>query len=125
MEIEIKTDLVLSPLDGGRLWELYKPFIIQVDDLEIEVPSGYITDFASIRYRILGLIVPRWGKHGFGTIVHDWLYESFNHHIVDRKTADQIFNEMMKYYKTKTLQRLLTYYSVRWFGWIAYKYTDK
>jgi hypothetical protein len=118
MDIQIKTDLILKPTDGGRFWIVHEPFVVKVDDLTITVPKGYVTDFASIKYRFVSPIMPRWGKHGFGTVVHDYLYD--HKEIVSRKRADKIFNELMKHYKTKFLQRLIAYWAVRMFGWIVY-----
>lgn len=77
------------------LWELNKPLLYCVGHAnsndKIEVPKGFITDFASIP-RPVRFFFPTWQITGRPPVIHDWLYAS---HQRSRKEADEIFYEAM------------------------------
>jgi hypothetical protein len=110
------SELLFRPLDCGHKFFIKKVWYLQIGDYPLEVPEGFITDLASVP-RILWALFPRWGKHGFGAVIHDWLYVSGE---VSRAEADWIFNEMMKHYNVRRLQRYMMYWAVRAFGWIGW-----
>lgn len=112
--------LLVSPLDDGKSWVLMRGFGYargseKSGDL-INVPRGFITDFASVPRLIQGL-VPRWGKYGNAAVIHDWLYWEQS---IDRREADLIFLEAMEVMKVGPVTRFVIYKAVRLFGWYAW-----
>ena len=65
----------VSPFADQTTWLLTRPFRYQILDtnLVIDVPAGFVTDFASIPRQLWTLVSP----HGFysrASIIHDFLY---------------------------------------------------
>jgi hypothetical protein len=65
----------LSPFADQTTWLLVRPFRYQILDTDfvIDVPAGFVTDFASIPRSLWTLASP----HGFysrASIIHDLLY---------------------------------------------------
>lgn len=113
--------LILEPLDDGRRWKLVEPFVYEIGKLgsgnKIEVPAGFITDFASVP-RGLWNIFPPWGVYGKAAILHDWLYQEQKR---TRAESDKIFLEAMKALGVSFLKRRLIYRGVRLGGWLAWR----
>ena len=121
-------NLVVSPLPDGRTWVLRKDFSYDVGKENsgetITVPSGFITDFASVP-RLLWGIFPRWGKYGNAAVVHDYLYW-VQEEKYPRKKVDEIFLEGMRdALAVGTIKANLLYYSVRAGGRAAWKKNRK
>ncbi len=91
-------NLVVSPLPDGRTWVLRKDFSYDVGKENsgetITVPTGFITDFASVP-RLFWMFFPRWGKYGNAAVIHDYLYWK-QEKKYPRKKADEIFLEGMR-----------------------------
>jgi len=133
--------LVVEVLKSGRDFKLRELFYYSVRDLDsgivVEVPVGYVTDFASIP-RFLWSLLPPIGKYGKAAVVHDFLcthqnlwisqdalirhavalgldYENLEGGIyyVTRKQADQIFLEAMAVLGVPKWKRLTMYGAVR------------
>lgn len=65
--------LTIAELDADMLlWELVEPLCWQAANEAVEVPAGFITDFASIPPP-LHLVLPRWGRYGRACVLHDYL----------------------------------------------------
>ena len=69
--------IVITPLSDGKTWKLLSDLRYEVggpnsDDVII-VPVGFYTDFASIPH-MFRRFLPRWGKYGYASIIHDFLY---------------------------------------------------
>lgn len=75
------------------LWELTAPLAYDSELLGkvIVVPSGFVTDFASIP-RLPFVYWAEGGKGSKAAVVHDWIYSAQS---VDRKTADQVLREAL------------------------------
>ena len=110
----------VPPLDIGTKpeeWILTEHCIYQSDLLGddgktvlVTVPSGFVTDLASIP-RIFRLLVPKNGRHRAAAIIHDYLCMlklDFS-----RVTADKIFREAMKVLHVPKLRRWAMYIAVR------------
>lgn len=113
------TPLIVSPLPDGKRWQLKKPFkyaSVKYSWFVISIRTGFITDFASVP-RLFWSLIPRWGKWGKSAVVHDFLYQTG----VNRKLADEIFLEGMEILGVVKWRRLLMYWAVRLFGWLAWK----
>ena len=90
----------------GTSWRLTFPFFFRSDLMDdvIEVPSGFVTNFASVPYKT----DPR------PAVIHDYLYSRED---VSRKLADEVFLEAMN--ETKDInkaRRMLRFWAVRLFG---------
>lgn len=113
--------LVISPLSDGRNWVIRKEFGYAVgseDSKEvINVPVGFVTDFASVP-RPLWWLFPKWGKYGNAAVIHDYLYWDQR---CSKKKADLIFREAMGVLGVNKLTSYILYRSVFWFGCFAWK----
>lgn len=113
--------LLVSPLADGRTWIIERDFGYVtragggVD--RIEVPLEFLTDFASVP-RLFWFVFPQWGKYGNAAVVHDYLYWS---QLRPRVEADRIFHEAMSVLEVPGWQRFILYWSVRLFGWSAWR----
>jgi uncharacterized protein DUF1353 len=114
------TPLQVQPLND-RDWKLLSPFKYHVGSLSsaevISVPSGFVTDFASVP-RILWAIIPPWGNYGKAAVIHDYCY---SRELYSRQRSDEIFLEGMEVLKVPHWKRKLMYYMVRVYGWPAWK----
>lgn len=118
------TPLLVEYIDG-RSWRLVEAFDYHVGEETsaevIEVPSGFVTDFASVP-RILWSILPPTGKYGKAAVVHDFLYEMGGIPLVnsgksyDKATSDLIFRDAMKVLGVGLIRRNLMYAAVVKFG---------
>lgn len=114
--------LLVSPLADGRTWVLRQEFGYDVgaEDSKdrINVPVGFQTDFASIP-RPLWIILPKWGKYGNASVIHDWLYweGELNR---SRSAADGVLLEGMVVLNVNFLVRYAIYLAVRIFGGLAW-----
>lgn len=120
----------------GRRLKLDKDFSVEAwigkQWLEITVPAGFVTDFASIP-RLFWRILPPWGSYNRAAVVHDFLYHT---HYTTRAEADLIFLWLMKELDelrdeqeakqqrklrrvrrwARKRRRQIMYRAVRWFG---------
>jgi hypothetical protein len=89
------------------------------DDLKLTVMvrAGFETDGASVPGLLRWVASPFAGEHAAPAVIHDALYGS---QWLDRKTADDIFLEAMRYNGTTYLRRYAMYWGVRSGGWAAW-----
>jgi len=91
--------LMLEYIDG-RFYKVTAPFTYHVGAPEgttvVEVPAGFITDFASIP-RILWSWIPPTGWYGKIAVIHDKLYQDgkIGDLVIPQIYADQVLNEGM------------------------------
>ncbi|OGV32562.1 MAG: hypothetical protein A2020_14780 [Lentisphaerae bacterium GWF2_45_14] len=113
--------LVVSPLADGKTWVLRTSFYYAVGDVlsenTVEVPVGFMSDFASIP-RWLWWVFPPWGKYGNAAIIHDWLYWNQS---TSRKEADLILLQAMTVLGVGGWYKYPIYWAVYLFGYIAWK----
>lgn len=100
---------------GDNQWEVVEDFIYQLNDFQIIVPKGFITDLASVPKILWGLCPPH-GKHTTAAVVHDYLYSEYNEYGINRTLADKIFLRIMKEYHVSYIIRNIMYRGVRMFG---------
>ncbi len=110
---------------GGRpVFHLMGPLILTVElgDLdnggsfmELVVPKGFLTDFASLPWFCWWLRV----KDSRPAIVHDFLYSKKGG--CSRFLADVLFREAMKAAGAPLWKRLIIYYGLRVGGWWAWR----
>jgi len=107
---------------GRGVYTVMQPFTYHVgkknSGLEIEVPAGFETDFASIPWFASWLISPG-GLHAKAAVLHDALYRNAPRGIslfISRKGVDDIFLEAMQVLKVPIVRRTTLYIFVRLFG---------
>jgi len=103
---------------GRPVYILLRPlkFTYQINGggLEIEIPQGFETDFASIP-RIFWPILPPTGRYSKAAVLHDYLYGLPN---CSRFLADAMLREAMYQLDVPLWKRIVVFYFVRTFGWI-------
>lgn len=108
--------------DKPDWWELVEPVSEKLSDgTEMQVPSGYVTDFASVP-PFLWSICPPIGKYNRASLIHDYLYDrqfllrelgEFE----ARKFADLQFLIIANNSNpTACIRHYIMYTFVRWFG---------
>lgn len=138
--------LLVCPI-SSKNWILVESFSFKdgqggIPD-EVQVPERFITDFASIP-RPFWFFLPTWGEYGWAAVIHDWLYweqpeallrplsgkidtgqlVSRKDHF-KRKIADQAFFNGMVKLGVSLLKRNIIYWTVRVFGYWAWRNNAK
>lgn len=113
--------------DKPDWWELYMPLYVRLSDgNELCIPSGYVTDFASVP-KILWSFCPPIGKYNRAALVHDFLYDmqyraSENGEYEARKFADKEFLRIANEVDAKSrIRHYIMYSMVRCFGKTAWR----
>ena len=118
-----KNPLYVVHIEGERRWQLTRDFVYGTEvkgpfsGRDITVPSGFVTDLASVPRPLWSLFPPS-GKYLEAAVVHDFLYvtEYPPDLIVTKKMADQIFLEAMKSLGISAPIRYVMYLGVRFGG---------
>lgn len=116
------TKLIVEVEDDGIHSVVHQVFTYALGRLNsginITVPVGYRTDFASVPWGIRWLL-PAHGKYGKAAVIHDYLC-TYRHVMVDgvgvfitREQADAIFLEAMTVLKVPAWQKYSMYVAVR------------
>ena len=112
--------LLVSPLADGKSWVIKKDFGYDVGEEgsgdTINVPIGFMTDFASVP-RPLWWLIPKWGKYGNAAVIHDYCYWEQSR---SRKESDSIFREAMQVLEVSKWKTFLMYWAVRLGGGLAW-----
>jgi hypothetical protein len=111
--------LEVSPFADGDNWFLTRPLTYELPGttLRVEVPPGFVTDFASIP-RPFWSLLPTWGKYGSPAVVHDYLYWDQR---CTREQADWIFLLGMEESDVGSIERFVIHRAVRWGGAFAWR----
>ena len=83
----------------------------------ITVPSGFVTDFASVPRVPIAYYLAGNTAHA-AAVVHDYLYQT---HIVSKFKSDRIFLEAMVVTEIPKWRRQVMYYAVVFFGWSSWR----
>jgi len=114
------TPLIVKHIDGLQ-WEVIRPFSYHLGSKYgkeiINVPKGFITDFASIPKFAWSIIGAPTGKYGKAAVIHDYLYHTLQY---SRKKSDDIFYEAMGISGVPDAKRRIMYLAVRMFAWIIW-----
>lgn len=117
---QFTTKLEVTPLPGGKMWELLEPFEYHVghegSGEVVVVPAGFETDFASIPRCVWSIIGHPTGEYGKAAVIHDWLYQCPDSGVSEdrsRRRCDQIFLEGMKVLGVGWWKRSTMYFAVR------------
>ena len=114
------TPLVVEVMPSGKRFRLYNSFTYHVAraGVNIRVPAGFETDFASIP-RIFRIIIPKLGRYNKAAVIHDYIYQSDRLQL-SRKQADQVFLDAMADLGVPKWKRTLMYWAVRIGGFFAW-----
>lgn len=104
-------------LPDGFNAAVVEPFTVVVDGETIHVPSGWITDWASVP-RFFWRLFPPIGRYTLAAVVHDYLYE---YRVGTRKRADRVFLRIMEHLGVPWWKRTAMYWAVRLFGGRAWR----
>ena len=106
------------PLADGVNWRLESPLVYyRGGGAEIiVVPSGFVTDFASVP-RIAWALVPHEGKYDSAACLHDYLYRT---HRYSQRVCDALLQEAMRSSGVPAWQVFVIYWGVHLFGHWAY-----
>ncbi len=117
-------DPVIMPLPSPgvrRRFRLVSPFVFRLANgacLELEIPAGFITDFASTP-RLLWPLFPPTGPWMRAALVHDYCYRE--QVPFSRFLADALFREVMRLDGVPRWRRIVFYWAVRLFGWLWWR----
>ena len=114
-----KSKLILKPLSNGKAI-LLDDYVYSINDYDIKVFRGFITDGASVPKSLQWLYNP-YGKYINAAVIHDYLYSVYNNTGINRTLADKIFRQIMKEsgIDKRTIRRFYT--AVRCFGETSWK----
>lgn len=101
---------------GKRTFRLTEPFCYSGQGIEICLPAGATTDFASIP-RALWLVLDPLGPWAEIAVIHDYLYRSG---IRSREIADAILLQGLRECGAAKWEIWAIYLGVRCFGWMSY-----
>jgi len=104
---------------GSRLLMITAPFRFRSPLGIITVPSGFVTDGASVP-RIFWNIFSPFGSYFRAAVIHDYLYSPLNAKF-NRKQSDGIFLDGMRELGVGWLKRKMIYRAVRMFGMRSFK----
>ncbi len=114
------TPLDLQADDDGRTFTLTSAFVYiegdQATGKKIEVPAGFVTDFASVP-QIFWNVLPPWGRYGKAAVLHDYLYATA---LFERSRCDKILLEAMGVLGVSWITRWTIFLAVRAGGWAAW-----
>lgn len=85
--------------------------------LELLVPAGTVTDFASVPWGLRNM-VPRWNRTARPAVFHDRLYQAHN---VSRRLADRIFRDLLRAEGIDPIRAWLVWVGVRVGGGPAWR----
>lgn len=116
---EFRSKLETEDVSDTR-FVLLKPLVYYsaVVGREIIVPTGFVTDFASVPRSVPLVYDLTGGEANRPAVIHDYLYVS---HEVDRATADAVFREAMAVDGQPWWRRTLMWAGVRVFGGKPYE----
>ena len=114
-----KSKLILEPISNGKAI-LMQDYVYSINDYDIKVFRGFITDGASVPKSLQWLYNP-FGKYIKAAVIHDYLYSVYNNTGINRTLADKIFYFIME--ETGVDSRIVRkfYAAVKYFGETSWK----
>lgn len=98
-------------------WEVVEPLVYRGNTETFIVPSGFVTDFASVP-RLLWNLVPPYGRYTKAAVLHDYFYIT---QAISRKDADGLFLRTMKELGVSRPLRKVMWAAVRLGGRFVWK----
>ena len=122
-----KTPLIVETM--GNRFKLFHSFTYHWKryNIDIQVPKGFVTDFASIP-RLLRIFIPKLGRYNKAAVLHDRAYQKhyvrlnkYDWFLFIRKDADLLFLDAMTDLGVKKWKRNIMYKFVRIFGFLSWR----
>ena len=114
------TKPLIVKLVGKNLWEVVEPFDYHIGSYPseeiINIPIGFITNFASVP-RIFWWLISPIDTHAKAAVIHDYCYGC---HYDEKKRCDDIFAEGMTVLGVPKWKIFCMYWAVRLFAWIPW-----
>lgn len=113
------SELKVEKAEGDR-WELTAPFVYDDKWIRVEVPTGFLTDFASVPRLPVAYLLTGNTAHR-AAVIHDYLYATG---LTPRAEADKVFRRAMKAAGVPGWRRWMMYWAVRLGGggiWDGYR----
>lgn len=108
--------LVVTPLKDGRSWVLREPLVYEDEGERHEIPTMFVTDFASVPRPLWWLISPT-EEQALPAVAHDWDYVVQR---ISRRKADLRLLRLMRKRNVQAWKRVAIFWAVRLFGWWAW-----
>ena len=95
-------------------WEIQQKIVVELsNEVVMQVPIGYVTDFTSVPRFLWSFIAPI-GQYNLAAIIHDYLYTE---HPYVRKFADDEFLKWMNFLEPEhKFRNKVMYVALRIFG---------
>ena len=110
----------------ARRWQLLRPIkyidIHNGEMIYINVPEGFITDFASVP-RPFWIFTPPDGKYTLASVVHDYL--CIHPEIMKRKAADELFMKIAKQSGVNKFTSYIMFAAIRFYRGFIEKLVSK
>lgn len=122
--VKIQVELTDRFESGRRFYRLTSPISVtwptarEHGGIDVYVPSGFETDFASIP-KFAHCVYSPDGQWALASIVHDYYYSENSS--CGRFLADAIFMDLMEQLEVPRWRRTIIYLAVRLFGWKYFK----
>lgn len=115
------TPLIIEVMPSGKTFKVAREFTYLWKRLyiEIHVPVGFVTDFASIPRFARG-IIPKLGRYTKASVIHDYIYQTPGIQQT-RRIADIIFRDGMRDLGVVKWKRWVMWAAVRVGGYFAWK----
>lgn len=104
-----------------KTWVTEGVSVYSSDTISVEVPDGFMTDFASIPFMFRWWQTGSLGPQRIGSYFHDFMYSGTNK--FSRKEADLAFRKIMQMVgrgPRRWAQRWIMWSMVRLWGWAPY-----
>jgi hypothetical protein len=105
-----EADRVVVARHDDDTWQLVSPIRYHGATDTFLVPSGFVSDFASVP-RVAVWLIPRFGRYTLAAIVHDYLCATLPISPVD---VDGVFRRILREERVGTVRRWLMWCGVRW-----------
>ncbi|MVM39456.1 DUF1353 domain-containing protein [Spirosoma sp. HMF3257] len=102
-------------------WAIVEPLTFETPAGTVEVPAGFITDFASVPVFLWGFFPPI-GRHNRACVLHDYWYDnrlfedSLGQEAARRLADDELLARMNEARPHRKIRNYCMYLACRWFG---------
>lgn len=100
-------------------YKVLEPYTVQTSLMAVTVPSGFVTDLASVP-RALWSIFPPFGLYTGASVVHDYIYRTSTIECT-KNVADMIFKELMQQASVPNVTVESMFLAVQAFGRSSFK----
>ena len=116
--MQFTSRVMVTPFSEGEFWMLTERLDYEIRDtgIRVEVPPGFVTDFASIPQPFWS-VLPTWGRYGPAAVVHDYLYWDQS---CTREQADRIMALAMQELDVSSFRVQIIYRTLRLAGKLSW-----